>query len=307
MKILVAGGAGFIGSHLIRRLVADGHRITVLDNFSSGRKENIQGLPVEVINHDVIDKITLSGFNEIYHLASLASPIFYQRHPVETALSNSVGTFNLLTQAQLHKSKILYTSTSEIYGDPLVHPQTENYWGNVNPNGSRSCYDESKRFGESLLMDFHREYGVDTKLARIFNTYGPGMSGSDGRVIPNFINQALRHEPITIYGKGRQTRSFCFVSDMVKGLIRLMAAKTHEPVNLGNPHEITIQELAKRIIRLTRSRSKIIYKKLPADDPRQRCPDISRAKKILKWQPTVDLETGLKETIKHFRAKLKSA
>lgn len=305
MKILVTGGAGFIGSHLVKRLLQEGQQVTVLDNFSSGDKKNLAGLSVAIINHDVIDKITLSGFDEIYHLASLASPIFYQRNPVETALSNSVGTFNLLTQAQLHKSKILYTSTSEIYGDPLVHPQTENYWGNVNPNGPRSCYDESKRFGETLLTDFQREYGVDTKIARIFNTYGPGMSGGDGRVIPNFINQALRGEPLTIYGKGRQTRSFCFVSDTVEGLTRLMTAKTHAPVNLGNPHEITIQELAEQIIRLTKSRSKIIYKKLPADDPRRRCPNINRAKKILKWQPTVDLETGLKETIKYFKNRLR--
>lgn len=307
MKILVTGGAGFIGSHLVKRLLQEGQQVTVLDNFSSGDKKNLAGLSVIIINHDVIDKITLSGFDEIYHLASLASPIFYQRHPVETALSNSVGTFNLLTQAQLHKSKILYTSTSEIYGDPLVHPQTENYWGNVNPNGSRSCYDESKRFGESLMMDFHREYGVNTKIVRIFNTYGPGIAKDDGRVVSNFISQALRGENITIYGKGQQTRSFCYVSDTVDGLIKLMASNSHEPVNIGNPHEITIKELAERIIKLTRSKSKIIFKPLPAGDPKQRCPDISRAKKILKWQPKVDLGTGLKETIKYFRSKLKSA
>jgi len=303
-RILIAGGAGFIGSHLARKLINRGDEVVVLDNFSSGRKKNLIDLDIEIINHDVIDKINLSGFNEIYHLASLASPIFYQNNPVETALSNSIGTFNLLTQAQLHKTKFLFVSTSEVYGDPLKHPQKESYWGNVNPVGIRSCYDESKRFGESLVMDFHREYGVKTHIARIFNTYGPNIMIGDGRVISNFIWQALKNNNISIYGDGKQTRSFCFVSDTVDGLTKLMASNFYEPINLGNPSEITIKELAEKIIEMTNSKSKIIFKKLPTDDPQKRCPDISRAKKILSWQPRVKLEEGLLKTIKYFQDKL---
>lgn len=304
-NILITGGAGLIGSHLAKRLHDAGHRISVLDNFTSGSKKNLKGLDVKIIDHDVIDQITLSGFNEIYHLASLASPVFYQRYPVETALSNSVGTFNILTQAQLHKSKFLFTSTSEVYGDPLEHPQKEGYWGNVNPNGVRSCYDESKRFGESLVMNFRREYGVNTYIVRIFNTYGPHMAAEDGRVVSNFIIQALKGENITIYGKGNQTRSFCYVADTVEGLIKLMNSNYHEPVNIGNPRETTVRKLAETIIKLTKSKSKIVFKKIPSDDPTRRQPDIARAKKVLGWKPKTDLEEGLAKTIDCFRQELR--
>ncbi len=301
MKILVTGGAGFIGSHLTERLIKEGHDVTIIDNFSSGSKENLKDLNVNLICHNVIDKITLSGFDQIYHLASLASPVFYQQNPVETALSNSVGTYNLLVEAQRHKSRILFTSTSEIYGNPLEHPQKEEYWGNVNPIGPRACYDESKRLGETLMMDFHREYGVETRIARIFNTFGPKMSLSDGRVIPNFITQALRNEPITIFGNGKQTRSFCYVSDMVEGLIKLMNSDFLKPINFGNPKEITILGLAEKIKELTNSKSEIIFQELPKDDPERRRPDITKAKEILGWEPKVNLEEGLKRTIEWFK------
>lgn len=304
MKILVSGGAGFIGSHLVERLIEKGNGVTVIDNLSSGSKENIKGLPVNIIYHNIIDKITLSEFDQIYHLASLASPVFYQRNPVETALSNSVGTYNLLVEAQKHKSRILFTSTSEIYGNPLEHPQKEEYWGNVNSIGLRSCYDESKRLGETLMMDFHREYGVETRIARIFNTYGSKISIRDGRVISNFITQALKDKPITVFGDGSQTRTFCYVSDTVEGLIRLMNSDYAGPINIGNPQEITILDLAKKIKQLTNSKSEIIFKDLPKDDPVRRKPDIEKAKQILKWEPKVDLEEGLKRTIDYFKQKL---
>ncbi|RLG14985.1 MAG: SDR family NAD-dependent epimerase/dehydratase [Candidatus Nanohalarchaeota archaeon] len=301
MKILVAGGAGFIGCHLVKRLIEDGNKVTVIDNFSSGRMENIKGQDINIINHNIIDKITLSGFDQIYHLASLASPVFYQKNPVETALSNSVGTYNLLNEAQKHKSRILFTSTSEIYGDPKEHPQKEEYWGNVNSIGIRSCYDESKRLGETLMMDFNREYGVETRIARIFNTYGPKMSPDDGRVVSNFINQALKNIPITIYGDGKQTRSFCYIADTVDGLIKLMNSDYTEPVNIGNPEEMTMLELAERVIKITHSQSKIIYSALPKDDPVRRCPYIMKAKKILKWEPEIGINEGLEKTTEHFR------
>jgi len=301
MRILVTGGAGFIGSHLVERLVSEGNDVTVIDNFSSGSMENIKNLNVNIIYHNIIDKITLSGFDQIYHLASLASPVYYQKNPVETALSNSVGTYNLLIEAQKHKSRILFASTSEIYGNPLQHPQKEEYWGNVNPIGVRACYDESKRLGETLMMDFNREYGVETRIARIFNTYGPRMNLNDGRVIPNFIKQALKNEPITVYGDGKQTRSFCYVSDTVEGLIKLMNSDYVGPINIGNPREITILELAEKIIKLTDSKSEIIFKELPEDDPVRRCPDITKAKEILGWEPKVSLEEGLIKTIEWFK------
>ncbi len=296
-KILVAGGYGFLGSHLVKKLVAAGHAVTVLDNLSSGKKENLAGVDFEFINHDVAQPIELPVFDEIYHLASLASPVFYQKSPIETALSNAMGTYHLLQHAKKTKARFLFSSTSEVYGDPLQHPQKETYWGNVNPIGIRSCYDESKRLGETLTMDFHRLYKVKTHLPRIFNTYGPNMSKDDGRVIPNFIGQALKGEPITLYGDGSQTRSLCFVSDTVDGLIKLMASDYHEPVNIGNPQELTIKELAQKIIKLTGSTSKIEYRVLPEDDPHRRRPDISRAKKVLGWAPKVKLEDGLKATI----------
>lgn len=307
MKILVTGGAGFIGSHLVEKLASEGHKITIIDNFSSGDMENIKNLKVNVIYHNIIDQITLSGFDQIYHLASLASPVYYQKNPVETALSNSVGTYNLLTEAQKHKSRILFTSTSEIYGNPLQHPQKEEYRGNVNPVGVRSCYDESKRLGETLMMDFHREYSVETRIARIFNTYGPKMNPNDGRVIPNFIKQSLKNEPITVYGDGKQTRSFCYVSDTVDALIKLMNSDYSLPINIGNPREITILELAEKIIELTDSKSEIVFKELPEDDPIRRCPDIIKAKKILGWEPKVSLEEGLVETIEWFKKVLRQS
>ncbi len=301
-KILVTGGAGFIGSHLTEKLVLEGCKVTVLDNFSSGRLENITHLNVNVINWNVIDKITLSGFDQIYHLASLASPVFYQENPVETALSNSVGTYNLLIESQKHGSRILTTSTSEVYGNPLQHPQKEEYWGNVNPIGKRSCYDESKRFSESLIMDFHREYHVETRIARIFNTYGPRMGVYDGRVIPNFIYQILKNKPVTIYGDGSQTRSFCYVSDTVDAMIKLMNSDYIKPVNIGNPKEMTILGLAEMILELIpESKSEIVFKELPEDDPIRRNPDISRAKKILKWKPKIGIKEGLRTTIDWFK------
>ncbi len=305
-KILITAGAGFIGCHLTERLIKEGQEVTVIDNFSSGSKENLKDLSVNIINHNIIDKISLSGFDQIYYLASLASPVFYQKNPVETALSNSVGTYNLLIEAQKYKSRILFTSTSEIYGDPLQHPQKEEYWGNVNPIGPRSCYDESKRLGETLMMDFHREHGVEIRIARIFNTYGPKMAMGDGRVIPNFVTQALRNKSITVFGEGKQSRSFCYISDMVEGLIRLMNSDFGEPVNLGNTYEITMLELAEKIRKLTNSSSEIIFKELPEDDPVRRKPDITRAKQVLDWQPRINLEEGLKETIEWFEQKLKS-
>jgi UDP-glucuronate decarboxylase len=310
MKILVTGGAGFIGAHLIETLIETENKVTIMDNFSSGNKRNLSSISavnnLNILRHDVVDKIALPGFDQIYHLASLASPVFYQKNPIETALSNSVGAYNLLVQAKEHKSKVLFASTSEVYGNPLQHPQQEIYWGNVNPNGIRSCYDESKRFGESLMMDFHRKYGAETRIARIFNTYGPKMNLNDGRVIPNFILQALKNYPITIYGDGKQTRSFCYVSDTIEGLVRLMNSEFFEPVNIGNPNEITIMELSEKIKELTDSKSEIVFKQLPEDDPVRRCPDISRAKRVLSWEPRVSLEEGLKRTIDWFKRELQA-
>lgn len=305
-KILVTGGAGFIGSHLVERLIKDGHRVTVIDNLSSGDKNNLRKMPVKFIYGDVVHlkEVKLPKFDEIYHLASLASPVFYQKYPIETILANFLGTYNLLIEAKKNKSKILFASTSEVYGNPLVHPQNENYWGNVNPIGVRACYDESKRIGETLMTEFYRQYGVEIKIARIFNTYGPRMRSDDGRVIPNFILQALKNKPITIYGKGSQTRSFCYITDLIDGLIMLMDSNFSQPVNLGNPQEITILELAKKVKEITNSKAKIIFKKLPHDDPIKRKPDISRAKKILKWEPKISLDEGLKLTIEWFKQQI---
>ena len=310
MKILVTGGAGFIGSHLVKNLLDSGNEVTAMDNLSSGSRRNLTS-GVEVSNlsiliMDVVDKVALPRFDQIYHLASLASPVFYQKDPIGTALSNSAGTYNMLVHARANKSRILFASTSEVYGNPLQHPQRESYWGNVNPNGIRSCYDESKRFGESLMMDFHRQHGIETRIARIFNTYGPGMKSNDGRVVPNFILQALAHRPITVYGDGKQPRSFCYVSDTVRGLISLMNSAFMESVNIGNPKEITVMELVEKIKELTGSKSEIVFTPLPEDDPQRRCPDIRRAKQVLAWEPGVSLEEGLKETIGWFKQELKA-
>jgi UDP-glucuronate decarboxylase len=304
MRVLVTGGAGFIGSHLCERLLSDGHDVLCLDNFFTGRKENIDHLldnhRFELIRHDIIEPILVET-DRIFNLACPASPIHYQYNPVKTIKTSVMGTINMLGLAKRVKARILQASTSEVYGDPLVHPQTEDYWGNVNPIGIRSCYDEGKRVAETLMMDYHRQNGVDIRIVRIFNTYGPRMSLNDGRVVSNFIVQALRGEDITVYGDGMQTRSFCYVDDLIEGLVRLMKeGNTADPVNMGNPAETTIQEFAARIIELTGSTSRIVFRDLPSDDPKQRQPDITRAREMLGWEPKVDVETGLKKTIAYF-------
>jgi len=306
MRILVTGGAGFIGSHLCERLLADGNEVICLDNFFTGRKSNISQLlddqAFELVRHDVTEPILLE-VDQIYNLACPASPIHYQYNPIKTVKTNVMGMINMLGLAKRVKARILQASTSEVYGDPLVHPQTEDYFGNVNPIGLRSCYDEGKRVAETLMMDYHRQGGVDTRIVRIFNTYGTRMLENDGRVVSNFIVQALRGDELTIYGDGSQTRSFCYVSDLVDGIIRLMNAEAddiHMPVNLGNPGEFTMKELAKEVGKATDKDIKIKYLSLPHDDPKQRRPDIERAKRLLGWEPTVALADGLKKTVSYF-------
>lgn len=305
MRILVTGGAGFIGSHLCERLLADGHDVLCLDNFFTGRRVNILKLMddhrFELIRHDVIEPILLE-VDQIYNLACPASPIHYQYNPVKTVKTSVMGMINMLGLAKRVRARILQASTSEVYGDPLVHPQPEEYWGNVNPIGLRSCYDEGKRIAETLMMDYHRQNHVDTRIARIFNTYGPRMLEDDGRVVSNFIVQALRGEPLTLYGAGDQTRSFCYVDDLVEALIRLMNAEgVHDPVNLGNPGEFTIKELAEQVVKTCGSNPGVKYLPLPEDDPKQRKPDISRAQTLLGWNPTIPLGEGLKKTVADFR------
>jgi len=304
MRILITGGGGFIGSHLCERLLSEGHDIVCLDNFFTGSKQNIRHLldnhRFELIRHDIIEPILLE-VDQVYNMACPASPLHYQYNPVKTTKTSVMGTINMLGLAKRVRARILQASTSEVYGDPEVHPQTESYWGNVNPIGIRSCYDEGKRVAETLMMDYHRQNRVDIRIARIFNTYGPRMAEHDGRVVSNFTVQALKGEDITVYGDGSQTRSFCYVADLVEGLIRLMNRDDFTgPVNLGNPVETSILEFAERIIGLTGSSSRIIFKPLPADDPRQRQPDITLAGEKLNWRPTVDLETGLRKTIDYF-------
>ncbi len=307
-RILVTGGAGFIGSHLCEALLRRENEVLCMDNFFTGRKKNIYHLmdnkQFEVIRHDIVNPIYLE-VDEVYNLACPASPVHYRFNPIKTVKTNVIGTINMLGLAKRVKARILQASTSEVYGDPQVHPQREDYWGNVNPIGPRSCYDEGKRVAETLLFNYRNENNVDIRVVRIFNTYGPRMLENDGRVISNFIVQALKGEPITVYGDGSQTRSFCYVSDMVEGLIRMME-QTEDigPINLGNPQEFSILELAERIIKLTGSKSKIEFKPLPEDDPARRKPDISRAKRVLGWEPEVDLETGLKLTIEYFKREL---
>ncbi|MFN2493923.1 MAG: UDP-glucuronic acid decarboxylase family protein [Pyrinomonadaceae bacterium] len=305
MRILVTGGAGFIGSHLCERLLSDAHDVLCLDNFFTGRRVNILKLldndRFELIRHDVIEPILLE-VDQIYNLACPASPIHYQYNPVKTVKTSVMGMINMLGLAKRVRARILQASTSEVYGDPLVHPQPEEYWGNVNPIGLRSCYDEGKRIAETLMMDYHRQNHVDTRIARIFNTYGPRMVEDDGRVVSNFIVQALRGEPMTLYGAGNQTRSFCYVDDLVEALIRLMNIDgVHDPVNLGNPGEFTIKQLAEEVSKICGSRSEIRYLPLPQDDPKQRKPDISRAQQLLGWNPTIPLREGLERTIAYFR------
>lgn len=306
-RVLVTGGAGFIGSHLCEELLHRGCEVICLDNFFTGRKENVAHLMnnpyFEIIRHDIINPIDVE-IDEIYNLACPASPVHYQYNPVKTINTNVVGASNMLELAKRSKAKILQASTSEVYGDPKVHPQVESYWGNVNPIGIRSCYDEGKRCAETLFFDYHRQYGVDIRVIRIFNTYGPRMLENDGRVVSNFVVQALRGQDITIYGTGEQTRSFCFVSDLVCGMIAMMEGNVIGPVNFGNPREMTIKEIAQMVLELTGSKSKLIYEPLPQDDPCKRKPDITRAKTELGWQPEVVLEEGLKKTIEYFRSSI---
>ncbi|MDY6313563.1 MAG: UDP-glucuronic acid decarboxylase family protein [Clostridia bacterium] len=308
MRILVTGGAGFIGSHLCERLLSMGNEVICLDNFFTGRKENIVKLLdnpyFEVLRHDIINPIDVE-VDRIYNLACPASPVHYQFNPIRTVQTNVVGATNVLELAKRIKARVLQASTSEVYGDPTVHPQVESYWGNVNPIGIRSCYDEGKRCAETLFFDYHRQSGVDIRVIRIFNTYGPNMLENDGRVVSNFIVQALSDKDITIYGDGSQTRSFCFVSDLVTAMIKMMECEDFTgPVNLGNPRELTIKEIAELIVELTGSRSKLVYKPLPKDDPTRRKPDITLAKQKLSWEPQVMLEEGLKSTIEYFKNRL---
>lgn len=307
-RILVTGGAGFIGSHLCGRLLELGHEVICLDNFFTGRLENVRALRAnqnfEIIRHDVTEPILLE-VDRIFHLACPASPVHYQYNPVKTLKTSVMGTLNMLGIAKRVKARILLASTSEVYGDPKEHPQKETYWGHVNPIGIRSCYDEGKRAAETLMMDYHRQNGVDIRIVRIFNTYGPRMLLNDGRVVSNFIVQALQNNPITIYGEGQQTRSFCYVDDLVEALVRMMDKDGFTgPVNLGNPTELTILELAQRVLELTGSSSKLDRRPLPADDPTRRKPDITVAKQQLGWEPKVDVVSGLRRTIEDFRPRV---
>lgn len=307
-RILITGGAGFLGSHLCEHLLGEVNDVVCIDNFFSGSKDNIRHLSThpffELIRHDVIHPLFIE-VDQIFHLACPASPIHYQHNPIKTVKTNVMGTINMLGLAKRIKARILLASSSEVYGDARVHPQTEGYWGNVNPIGLRSCYDEGKRVAETLMMDYYRQNRVDIRIARIFNTYGPRMAVDDGRVVSNFIIQALKGEDLTVYGDGTQTRSFCYVSDLIEALVRMMNAEEFVgPVNIGNPAEFTVLELARKVLALTGSKSRIALKPLPSDDPVRRCPDISLAKSKLGWEPRVGLEEGLGKTIEYFREKL---
>lgn len=306
---VVTGGAGFLGSHLCDLLLARGHKVIAIDNFVTGSVDNISHLGgnthFKFIQQDVTEFIFLDVPVEyVWHFASPASPIDYLEIPIQTLKVGSLGTHKALGLAKNKRARFLLASTSEIYGDPLVHPQKEDYWGNVNTIGPRGCYDEAKRFAEAMAMAYHREHAVETRIVRIFNTYGPRMRLNDGRVVPAFISQALKNKPITVFGQGTQTRSFCYVSDLIEGIYRLMNGPTSEPVNIGNPHEMTVMEFAREIIKATGSRSKIAHKPLPQDDPKQRRPDITRARTLLGWEPKVPLAEGLKKTIEYFRGKV---
>jgi UDP-glucuronate decarboxylase len=304
-KILVTGGAGFLGSHLCERLVKEGHHVLCVDNYFTGSKTNVHHLlsypNFEILRQDVCFPLYVE-VDEIYNLACPASPKYYQQDPIQTTKTSIIGAYNLLGLAKRTSAKILQASTSEIYGDPKIHPQPEEYWGNVNPIGIRSCYDEGKRAAETLFFDYHRQHGVRIKVMRIFNTYGPAMAADDGRVVSNFIVQALKGDDITIYGDGTQTRSFCYVDDLIEGMCRLMNSDDSitGPINIGNPNEFTIAELAENVIRLTQSKSKVITMPLPKDDPKQRQPNITKAKELLEWEPTTQLELGLERTIEYF-------
>ncbi|MCM8797423.1 MAG: SDR family oxidoreductase [Candidatus Omnitrophica bacterium] len=307
--VVITGGAGFIGSHLCDRFIQEGFRVICLDNFITGSKDNIMHLFDErdfrLVEHNVTKHIEIKErIDYILHFASPASPQDYLKYPIQTLKAGSLGTLNTLGLAKEKKARFMLASTSEVYGDPLEHPQRESYWGNVNPVGVRGCYDEAKRFAEAMTMAYHRVHKIDTKIARIFNTYGPRMRINDGRVVPNFIYQAIENKPLTAYGTGRQTRSFCYIDDLIEGLFRLMQADINEPVNLGNPREFSVLELARLVIKLTASGSKIVFKPAPEDDPKQRLPDITMAKRVLKWQPRINLEEGLIMTIPYFKNKI---
>ncbi len=313
MRILITGGAGFIGSHLCERLLNEGNEVICLDNYFTGRKENVAHLldnyRFELIRHDITEPIFLE-VDQIYNLACPASPVHYQYNPVKTVKTSVMGAINMLGLAKRVNARIFQASTSEVYGDPEIHPQPESYWGNVNPIGLRSCYDEGKRIAETLFMDYHRQNGVDTRIVRIFNTYGPKMRADDGRVVSNFIVQALRGEDLTIYGDGNQTRSFCYVDDLVEGFIRLMNTETediHLPVNIGNPGEFTMNELAQEVAKTIGKEIKITHLPLPQDDPKQRKPNIERAQKLLNWSPTIPLAEGLKKTVAYFAESLETS
>jgi UDP-glucuronate decarboxylase len=308
MRILVTGGAGFLGSHLCDRLIQDGHEVVCVDNLFTGQKANVAHLLAnprfEFVRHDIVDPFKFE-VDQIYNLACPASPVHYQFNPIKTVKTSVVGAINCLGLAKRVKARIFQASTSEVYGDPTVHPQPESYWGNVNPIGRRSCYDEGKRCAETLFFDYHRENKIDIRVVRIFNTYGPRMHPNDGRVVSNFIVQALKGEDLTVYGDGAQTRSFCYVDDLVEGFLRFMAqTETIGPLNLGNPGEFTMQELAELTLKLVGGKSKIVHKPLPADDPKQRQPDITLAKRVLKWEPKVALKEGLERTIAYFRGRV---
>jgi dTDP-glucose 4,6-dehydratase len=312
VRTIITGGAGFVGSHLCERFLAEGHEVVCVDNFITGNPVNLDPLRgsdrFTFIRHDISHPLEIDGpVDNILHFASPASPVDYLRHPIPTLKVGSLGTHNTLGLAKLKKACYLLASTSEVYGDPEQHPQREDYWGHVNPIGIRGVYDEAKRFAEAMTMAYHRHHGVNTKICRIFNTFGPRMRLDDGRVVPNFMGQALRGEPLTVYGDGSQTRSFCYVPDLVEGIVRLLAVDFHEPVNLGNPNELTIRQFAQEILALSESRSQIVYKPLPQDDPRVRRPDIDRARRLLGWEPRVELREGLRRTLNYFRDRVQAA
>jgi dTDP-glucose 4,6-dehydratase len=309
MRTVITGGAGFVGSHLCDRFLAEGHEVVCVDNLITGSLTNLDHLRgherFSFIRHDISHPLEIDGpVDNVLHFASPASPVDYLRYPIPTLKVGALGTHNTLGLAKLKEARFLLASTSEVYGDPEVHPQREDYWGHVNPIGKRGVYDEAKRFAEAMTMAYQRYHGVNTRIVRIFNTYGPRMRLDDGRVLPNFVGQALRAEPLTVYGDGSQTRSFCYVSDLVDGIYRLLFAQFHDPVNLGNPDEVTILEFAREILALTGSKSEVVYKELPEDDPKVRRPDIGRARKLLGWEPKVDRHEGLRRTLEYFRGKV---